>query len=262
LSTRPAILQKIIERKLIEVQELKRLPRSLDFPDFKPRQFLKTLSSAPSLGIIAEIKKASPSKGIIRPDFDPLRIADSYYRGGANAISVLTDEQFFQGSLQYLAAVRKSVPLPVLRKDFLIDILQIEQTARTGADALLLIAAALDDSQLRDLYDASVAFRIDPLIEVHTAWELERVLKLNPGLIGINNRNLNTFETDLNTTLSLIRQIPSSTLVVSESGIENGLQAKMMYDAGVKALLVGESLMRKSDPSGLIMELSLLKESK
>ncbi|NLG17597.1 MAG: indole-3-glycerol phosphate synthase TrpC, partial [Fibrobacter sp.] len=242
--------------------ELKKLPRSLDFPDFKPRQFLKALSSAPSLGIIAEIKKASPSKGVIRPDFDSLKIADSYCRGGANAISVLTDEHFFQGSLQYLKAVRESVPLPVLRKDFLIDILQIEQTARTGADALLLIAAALDDSQLRDLYDASVAFRIDPLIEVHTAWELERVLKLNPGLIGINNRNLNTFETDLNTTLSLIRQIPSSTLVVSESGIENGLQAKMMYDAGVKALLVGESLMRKSDPSGLIMELSLLKESK
>lgn len=261
MSDKPAILQKIIERKKLEVKELRQRKLSASFPEFTPRNFARVLSEAPSMGIVAEVKKASPSKGIIRPDFDPLIIAERYFKGGAHAVSVLTDEQFFQGSIEYLSIVRDAVPIPVLRKDFLIDIVQIEQTARTGADALLLIAAALDDFQLKDLYQAALSFRIDPLIEVHSSVELERVLRLDPIMIGINNRDLNTFQTDLSTTLSLIKQIPPSTLVVSESGIENGTQARMMRDAGVKALLVGESLMRKDDPSGLIKELSLVEEN-
>jgi indole-3-glycerol phosphate synthase len=168
---------------------------------------------------------------------------------------VLTDEHFFQGSIDYLKSVRNTVSLPVLRKDFIIDLLQVQQTAQIGADAMLLIAAALDNSQMHDLYQAAIELHLDPLIEIHSAEELENVMKLDPPLIGINNRNLSTFVTDINLTVNLIRLIPSSVTVVSESGIESGDQARMLKTAGVKALLVGESLMKLDNPQTLIREL-------
>lgn len=248
-------LDKIIERKKQEISDLKknRIKRSSKGGAHRP--FIDALKKASSLAIIAEVKKASPSKGIICQNFDPVKIARSYETAGAHAISVLTDEQFFQGSIDYLQSVRDTVSLPVLRKDFIIHLLQVEETAQIGADAMLLIVAALDDSQMRDLYQAALELNIDPLIEVHSAEELDRAMKLNPPLIGINNRNLSTFVTDINLTVDLIRHIPSSVTVVSESGIENGDQARMLKAAGAKALLVGESLVKLDNPETLIREL-------
>jgi indole-3-glycerol phosphate synthase len=249
------ILDKIIERKKLEISDLKKNRDKRNSKGGPHRPFTGTLKNASSLGIIAEVKKASPSKGIICQNFDPVKIARSYETGGAHAISVLTDKQFFQGSIDYLQSVRETVSLPVLRKDFIIHLLQVEETAQIGADAMLLIAAALDDSQLCDLYQAALELNIDPLIEVHSADELDRAMKLDPSLIGINNRNLSTFVTDINLTADLICHIPSSVTVVSESGIENGDQARMLKAAGVKALLVGESLMKLDNPETLIREL-------
>lgn len=219
------------------------------------RDFLKALDCGDSLGIIAEVKKASPSKGVIRPDFDPVAIARAYERSGVQVISVLTDEKFFQGSVSYLLQVREAAGLPVLRKDFIIDPLQVEQTAAMGADAMLLIAAALDDVLLRDLYQMASELAIQPLIEIHNGHELDGVMRLEPGLIGINNRNLSTFVTDINVTLELVRHIPQEVLVVSESGISTAEQARTLRRAGVRALLVGESLMRRDDPAELVAEL-------
>ena len=219
------------------------------------RDFLKALDCGDTLGIIAEVKKASPSKGVIRPDFDPVAIARSYERSGVQAISVLTDEKFFQGSISYLLQVREAAGLPVLRKDFIIDPLQVEQTAAMGADAMLLIAAALDDVLLRDLYQMASELAVQPLIEIHNGHELDRVMRLEPRLIGINNRNLSTFVTDINVTLELVRHIPREVLVVSESGISTAEQARTLRSAGVRALLVGESLMRQDDPAELVAEL-------
>jgi indole-3-glycerol phosphate synthase len=249
------ILDKIIERKKLEISELRKNKVTNNSKGGSHRSFIDALKKASSLGIIAEVKKASPSKGIICHNFDPVKIAYSYEAGGAHAISVLTDEHFFQGSIDYLKSVRNTVSLPVLRKDFIIDLLQVQQTAQIGADAMLLIAAALDNSQMHDLYQAAIELHLDPLIEIHSAEELENVMKLDPPLIGINNRNLSTFVTDINLTVNLIRLIPSSVTVVSESGIESGDQARMLKTAGVKALLVGESLMKLDNPQTLIREL-------
>jgi indole-3-glycerol phosphate synthase len=250
-------LDTILLRKKEEVALLRRDRGSFDAIGPVPphRPFAAAIDKGSSLGIIAEVKKASPSKGIIRPDFDPVAIAQSYERGGADAISVLTDERFFMGTAGYVPAVRSTAMLPVLRKDFIIDIVQVEQTVALGADAMLLIAAALDDAQLRDLYGASWELGIEPLIEIHNHRELDRVMKLSPAIIGINNRDLATFVTDLNITIELLRYIPREITVVSESGIDRGEQAQMLQRAGVKALLVGESLMRKDDPAPLIREL-------
>lgn len=249
------ILDKIIDRKKDEVSKLKRNPVDYICKGGPKRSFIKALKAAPSLAIISEIKKASPSRGIIRKDFDPVMIARSYETGGAHAISVLTDVHFFQGSIEYLQIVRETTSLPVLRKDFIIDILQVEETSRIGADAMLLIAAALDNSQVRDLYQAALDLDIDPLIEIHSTNELDRAMYLDPPLIGINNRNLSTFVTDINLTLDLVSLIPSTVTVISESGIENGDQARMLKASGVKGLLVGESLMRFDNPEKLISEL-------
>lgn len=249
-------LDKIIEQKKSEVSELKKDRYLFKGRKSQARGFIKSLKKTDSLSIIAEVKKASPSKGVICNDFDPLRIASQYENGGASAVSVLTDEQFFQGCTNYLEIVRKNISLPVLRKDFIIDIIQVEQTASLDADAMLLIVAALDDHQLRDLYDATIGFGIDPLIEVHDREELERAMRLEPSLIGINNRNLQTFKTDISVTIDLLKILPSNITVISESGIENGTQARILKDAGVSGLLVGESLMRSQDPVALIEELS------
>jgi len=250
------ILDKIIDQKKIEVSELKKNRCVFTSRNSQARGFTKSLKKAGSLSIIAEVKKASPSKGVICENFDPLQKALQYEKGGASAVSVLTDVHFFQGCTDYLEIVRKNITLPVLRKDFIIDIIQVEQTASLNADAMLLIAAALDDYQLRDLYYATVNLGIDPLIEIHDHKELERVMRLEPSLIGINNRNLQTFKTDLSITIDLLKIIPENITVISESGIENGGQARMLKDAGASGLLVGESLMRSEDPVELITELS------
>jgi len=251
----PTILDTIIEQKRIEVGMLKKQKHCLEPSCCKHRSFAEALSVPGALSIIAEVKKGSPSKGIICEKFDPVQIAKSYQTGGAGAISVLTDEKFFFGCTEYLIKVRDAVSLPVLRKDFIIDPLQVEQTASMGADAMLLIAAAIDDYQMKDLYQAALSLNIEPLIEIHSAKELDMVMKLEPKIIGINNRNLKTFKTDLSVTLELVRIIPSDVITVSESGINSGLQARTLKDAGVKALLVGESLVKLDDPSRLISEL-------
>jgi indole-3-glycerol phosphate synthase len=219
--------------------------------------FLESLDKLPHLAIIAEVKKASPSKGLIRPDFDPLGIALQYEEAGASAVSVLTDEKFFQGHSDYLVQIREKIRLPVLRKDFIIDPLQVEETAHLDADAMLLIAEALEGSQLEELYHAARELDIEPLIELHSLAQLDKVMRIEPPMIGINNRDLLTFRTDLDRTAEIARHIPKSIIVVSESGIHSATDAQRMREAGVRALLVGESLMRAQSINSLMKELML-----
>ena len=206
--------------------------------------------------VIAEIKKASPSKGVLRAHFEPAAIAASYAENGAACLSVLTDAQYFQGSLQHLAVARSSSGLPVLRKDFVVDGYQIFQTRSSGADAILLIIAALSDTQLNDYEAIAMALGMAVLAEVHDATELNRALRLKTPLIGINNRNLRSFETSLQTTLDLLPQVPSDRIVVTESGILAPSDVARMREAGVQAFLVGEALMRSPDPGGELARLS------
>ena len=198
--------------------------------------------------VIAEIKKASPSRGVLRADFVAADIAQSYAEHGAACLSVLTDQQFFQGSVDYLKQARASCQLPVLRKDFLVDPYQVYESRAMGADAVLLIAACLDDAQMRDMEAIARGLFMSVLVEVHDAQELERALRLKTPLIGINNRNLRTFETSLDTTLVLKAQVPADRLLVTESGILSHEDVQRMNDAGVSAFLVGEAFMRATDP--------------
>jgi indole-3-glycerol phosphate synthase len=198
--------------------------------------------------VIAEIKKASPSRGVLREDFRPAEIAASYDRHGAAALSVLTDETFFQGSAAYLEVARAAASVPVLRKDFTIDSYQLFEARAMGADAVLLIAAILDDARLADFEATATSLGLAVLVEVHDERELDRSLRLATPLIGINNRNLRTFETSLGTTLSMSARIPGERLVVSESGIHTAGDLKRLRDAGVHAFLVGEAFMRARDP--------------
>ena len=239
------ILDTIVARKKEEVLLLKRRGMPLlAQPHDPPRGFMAALVKAPGVAIIAEAKKASPSKGVIQPDFDPVRIAHNYTNGGAHALSVLTDADFFQGSLDYIPLVRAAVPLPVLRKDFIIDPLQIEEAQAVGADAILLIAAILDERQLRDFRLQAESYGMDVLVEVHDAQELDKALAAESRLIGINNRNLNDFSVSLDTTFTLLPAIPKAIPVVSESGIATVDDMRRLKAAGVKAALIGESLMR------------------
>lgn len=249
------ILDTIVARKYEEVAALKQrgLP-VLDRPVAPPRGFLRTLVEAPSVAIIAEAKKASPSKGVIQPDFDPVRIARNYRDGGAHCLSVLTDVDFFQGSLSYIPLVREAVALPVLRKDFIIDPLQIEEAGAVGADAILLIAAILDVDQLRDFRLQAESLGMDVLVEVHDERELDDALQAESRLIGINNRNLNDFSVSLETTFKLLPRIPQGLPVVSESGIASAADMHRLREAGVKAALIGESLMRAGRQDQLLRE--------
>lgn len=218
--------------------------------------FADALRNTPNpIALIAEVKRASPSKGVIRHDFDPVATAEAYYRGGADALSVLTDTPYFQGRLEYLAQVRERVPLPLLRKDFIVDPYQIYQSRVAGADAILLIVASIPDpATLREWRELAESLQLSVLVEVHTEPELERALESGATLIGVNNRDLKTFHTTLETTFRLLPRMPDGVLKVSESGIENAEQVRALWESGVDALLVGESLMRANNPEATIRE--------
>jgi indole-3-glycerol phosphate synthase len=211
--------------------------------------------AAGQAAVIAEVKKASPSKGVLREDFVPGEIAASYERGGAACLSVLTDERFFQGSAAYLQQARAACALPVLRKDFLVDGYQVCEARAMGADCILLIAACLDDALMVDLEAQAHALGMDVLVEVHDGAELNRALRLKTPLVGINNRNLRSFEVSLDTTLALLPQVPSDRLLVTESGILGHGDVRRMRDAKVNAFLVGEAFMRAPDPGKALSKL-------
>ena len=223
-----------------------------------PRGFYQALRSKADQqkpAIIAEIKKASPSQGVIREDFRPVDIAVDYAMNGASCLSVLTDKEFFQGSEANLQMVRDKCPLPAIRKDFMIDPYQIHESRALGADCVLLIAAALDDSMLKELHDTATGLGMDVLVEVHDAEELDRALQMDTHMIGINNRNLRTFEVSLQTTLTLKNTIPADKLIVTESGIHTPADVKLMQDNGIYTFLVGEAFMRAERPGLKMREL-------
>jgi indole-3-glycerol phosphate synthase len=254
------ILDEIIAYKKTELAETK---RRLPFPDIKAkalnaqpvRGFGKALANNGELRLIAEVKKASPSKGVIREDFDPVKIAKAYEGSGASCLSVLTEQKYFQGSLAYLGEIKKVVNLPLLRKDFIIDEYQIFEARAAGADAVLLIVACLERSRMEDYLGIAKQLDLDVLVESHTYKELDKALLAGAQLVGINNRDLVTFKVDLQTTLDLLKDIPDDRIVVSESGIKNRADVVRLQQAGVDAILVGESLMREKDIGMKVKEL-------
>jgi indole-3-glycerol phosphate synthase len=261
------ILDQIIEVKRQELaQAQKRFSLAAMRADAESRVLtrdfegaLRRKIAAGQSAVIAEIKKASPSKGVLRAEFIPADIAQSYAEGdgktNAACLSVLTDRQFFQGQVDYLKQARASCDLPVLRKDFIIDGYQIYESRAMGADCVLLIAACLDDAQMAELEAIACSLDMAVLVEVHDRAELDRALKLKTPLLGINNRNLRTFEVSLDTTLSMLKDVPQGKLVVTESGILNKADAKKMREAGVHAFLVGEAFMRADEPGDALAEL-------
>ncbi len=254
------ILEKIYRHKLCEVAECKkRIPIEVLKRDVQKRQgtksFGRALKSDANISIIAEIKKASPSLGVIRNDFNPIEIARFYETGGAAAISVLTDEKFFQGSLSYLRDVKKSVSLPVLRKDFIIDPYQIYEASSAGADAILLIAALLSRDEIQRFLELAEELGMDCLVEVHSEMELQKVLQTSASIVGINNRDLTTFKVDLATTHRLMPMIPNGKIVVSESGIKSRADVTKLISISVNAILVGEILMKSDDIPTKLREL-------
>jgi indole-3-glycerol phosphate synthase len=257
------ILDKIVATKREEIaQAQKRQPLALVQQDAESRVLtrdftgaLRARLAAGQPAIIAEIKKASPSKGVIRADFIPSDIAQSYAEHGATCLSVLTDRQYFQGSPDYLKQARASCDLPVLRKDFMVDAYQVYEARAMGADCILLIAACLDDAQMADLEAVAHGLSMAVLVEVHDRDELQRALRLKTPLVGINNRNLRTFEVTLETTLGMLADVPADRLLVTESGILSQADVERMRGAGVHAFLVGEAFMRAPDPGAALAEL-------
>jgi indole-3-glycerol phosphate synthase len=246
------ILEKIVATKRAEIEKAKaKKPQAqlrAALADLRPvRDFFSPLAAGGSIKLIAEVKKASPSAGLIRADFDPVQIAMTYQEHGASCISVLTDESYFQGRLEYLTQIRRAVDLPLLRKDFVLDEYQILEACVAGADAVLLIAECLDDCQLRKLYNAVCDLGMTPLVELYEPENLQRVFDVGATLIGVNNRNLHTFEVDLNHAIRLRERIPDECVLVAESGIRTHEDVRRLEAAGVDAMLVGESLMREPD---------------
>ncbi len=251
------ILRRILDVKRAEVAAAKRArPQSaLEQQTFPPvRDFVGALR-AKNPAVIAEIKRASPSKGVLRADYAPAEIAASYEKGGAACMSVLTDAEFFQGSPAHLEAARAACALPALRKDFVIDPYQVLESRAMGADCILLIAACLSPAQMAELESAAHELRMAVLVEVHDGAELEQALRLKTPLIGVNNRNLRTFETRLETTLELLPRVPSERLLVAESGILSRRDVARLRDGGVRAFLVGEAFMRAPDPGQALADL-------
>lgn len=265
----PDILKKILARKTEEVVERSaRLSLSALMQQVKnlpaPRPFLTGLKNAIAAeqpAVIAEIKRASPSKGLLRDPFAPADIAHSYAQNRAAALSVLTDRDFFQGCEAYLQEARTACTLPVLRKDFIIDPYQVYEARLIGADCILLIVAALNNAALRELAELATRLEMDILVEVHDAEELERALLIDAPLIGVNNRNLRTFETRLDATLNLLAHIPGDRTVVTESGIHTPADVALMREHGVHAFLVGEAFMRAPDPGAKLAELFVSNQS-
>jgi indole-3-glycerol phosphate synthase len=244
----PTILDDIVATKREEIAAAKaNLPYDrlqAQLADAPPvRDFFAALAAEGPIKLIAEVKKASPSKGIIRADFQPVEIAQTYQQHGATCLSVLTDEKYFQGSLDYLRQIRAAVDLPVLRKDFILDPYQLIEARAAGADAVLLIAECLDDSDLQSLHDEAVSLGLTPLVELYEAGNVSRVLDVGARLIGVNNRNLKTFAVNLEHTIRLRQQVPADRLLVGESGIRTRQDVERLASAGVDAILVGESLM-------------------
>jgi indole-3-glycerol phosphate synthase len=260
---RPDILQRILATKQ---QEITARQKKVSFDALQqqvhhvspPRGFVAALRrrvAQGGAGVIAEIKKASPSKGVIREDFNVVEIARSYEAGGASCLSVLTDSEYFQGHEVFLTQARSACSLPVIRKDFIVDPYQVMEARAIGADCILLIVAAVDDDQLADLYAAARAQGMDVLVEVHDGDELERALRLDLELVGINNRNLRSFDTSLETTIELLPRVPDGCLVVTESGIHTRADIELMRDHDVHAFLIGEAFMRAADPGKALAEL-------
>jgi len=243
------ILDRILDTKRREVAARRASPRSWPAPS-APRGFKAALdarAAAGGYGLIAEIKKASPSKGLIRADFDPPAHARAYQAGGAACLSILTDQEYFQGHEDYLIAARAACDLPVLRKDFMIDPWQVEEARAIGADAILIIVAALDDGAMAEIEAAAFDQGMDVLVEVHDAEELDRALKLKSRLIGVNNRNLKTFEVDVQKTYQLVSRAPVDCTFVAESGLTSRADLDAMAEHGIRCFLIGESLMRQPD---------------
>lgn len=262
-SDTPTILKKILARKREEIAERSAIVSAEELlvragSASAPRGFAAAMAAKIAAGesaVIAEIKKASPSKGVIREDFDPASIAASYAAGGAACLSVLTDVDFFQGADEYLQAARAACDLPVIRKDFIIDKYQIYEARAMSADCILLIVSALSEDQLHQLHDEAKSLGIDVLIEVHDKAELEIALKLDNPMVGINNRNLHSFEVSLENTYQLLEQIPAGKIVITESGIHQRDDVAAMRDRNVNAFLVGEAFMRSDEPGQRLREM-------
>ncbi len=259
----PDILKKIIARKKIEIEEC-RNNTSLDDMIAKSKYGLPTRGFYEALNnkskrkesaVIAEIKKASPSRGVLRKDFNPIDIAKSYESGGATCLSILTDKDFFKGDNQYLIDAREAVNIPVLRKDFIIDPYQVYEARAINADCILLIASCLNDIQLKNLSNLAIELSMDVLVEVHDLDELKRALKLNLPMVGINNRNLRTFEVSLQTTIDLLKEINDNSLVITESGILTKQDVELMRVNEIYGYLVGEAFMRQDNPGIALQEI-------
>ena len=260
-----SVLERIVADKRLEVADRKRVApraelerRCAALP--ATRDFEAALRSSGPVALIAEVKKASPSRGVLSADLDPVALAERYAQHGAHAISVLTDEKYFKGHLDLLAAIRARVAVPLLRKDFTIDEWQLWESRAAGADAILLIVSILDAPLLRDLLAAAKGLGLAALVECHTAAEVDRALSVGSRILGINNRDLATFETKVETTLELLPLIPPGPIVVSESGFFHGEQVRRVVAAGARAVLVGEGLVRAADVGSKIRELCLLKD--
>ena len=253
-------LEKIVEAKREEIRRKKTPFRQRELEEIipslpLPRDVMDSISQHSPIAVIAEIKRASPSLGMINENVDILQFAREYEEGGASVVSILTETHFFKGDLSYLHLVKKETSLPILQKDFILDPFQIYEGRVSGADAILLIAALLDREQLNDFVDLARNLHMIPWVEIHNEDDLQKISSLNLPLLGVNNRDLRTFEVDLRTTLRLKKEIPSTVKVISESGIKSPQDVRLLKEAGVHGILVGEILMRSPDPASKIREL-------